>query len=134
MTKFLNRSSFYLWRGQDSNLRSSGYEPDELSSSPPRYKNGFGFSLFVSEKPGINHFLKTCKDCLFNVECCDFLPLHTQNNGFIVISILNYNRSRTYTSPRGVLPIKLYNFFILSTYIDCCNNTIKVSLTPTYFV
>ena len=74
--KFLT-GVLFLWRGQDSNLRSSGYEPDELSSSPPRYKNGFGFSLFISEKPGINHFLKTCKDCLFNVECCDFLPLHT---------------------------------------------------------
>ena len=25
-----------LWRGQDSNLRPSGYEPDELPAAPPR--------------------------------------------------------------------------------------------------
>ena len=29
-------SSLYLWRGQDSNLRPSGYEPDELPAAPPR--------------------------------------------------------------------------------------------------
>ena len=27
---------FILWQGQDSNLRPSGYEPDELPAAPPR--------------------------------------------------------------------------------------------------
>ncbi len=31
-----NKKNERKWRGQDSNLRPSGYEPDELPTAPPR--------------------------------------------------------------------------------------------------
>ena len=44
------------------------------------------------------HFLKTCKESLFNVECWDFLPLHTLNNDILTsycfLSLLSDSNQR----------------------------------------
>ncbi len=38
--------AFILWRRQDSNLRPSGYEPDELPTAPLRDLKGAKIPLF----------------------------------------------------------------------------------------
>ncbi len=45
---------FYKWRGQDSNLRPSGYEPDELPAAPPRDVELQIYNLMCSK---VNPFL-----------------------------------------------------------------------------